>query len=123
VATPVYVLGQCFQRGPYGHVHDQPVVTEGADRGSVAVLGLQPPDEARRRVGERVDPVKRGHEAGQRGGVQRRDGQRDVDLGEVVCGGRGGHASNLTFALLPPPASEHHERGYQADDTHHLGQW
>ncbi len=41
------------------------IVTKAAHRDRVAVLCLHPPDETRRRIGSRVDRVKRGHEVHQ----------------------------------------------------------
>ncbi len=46
---------QRLDRLPDRHVHDQAVVAERADRGGVPVVGLEPPDEARARVGDGVD--------------------------------------------------------------------
>ena len=66
VAAGVDEVPERLDRLPDGHVDDQPVVVEGADRGGVAGLVLQPPDEAGRGVGEGVDRLEVGDELGQR---------------------------------------------------------
>jgi hypothetical protein len=66
---------------PDGHVHDQAVVAERLDRGGVAAVVLQPPDEARSGVRQGVDGLQQGDELGQLSRVERRARQRDVQLG------------------------------------------
>ena len=48
-------VGERLGRLPHGQVHNQPVVVEDPDRGRVAVLGLEPPDEAGASVGQRIE--------------------------------------------------------------------
>ena len=81
--------GERLDRLPHRHVDQDPgassrVPLERADRGGVAVLGLQPPDEARRRIGQRVDGLQPGHEVSQHRAVQRGLQPPDVDLRKVV---------------------------------------
>ena len=59
------------------------VVAEALDRGRVALVGLQPPDEPGRVVGAGVDRVQRGDEVAQQRRVERLAREGDVDLGEV----------------------------------------
>jgi acyl-CoA thioester hydrolase len=57
------------------------VIVEGPNRRGVAVLCLEPPHEAFAAVGERVDRIQRGHEAGQLGRVERGDQPPHVEAG------------------------------------------
>jgi len=70
VAGAVNLAQQVLGVGPDGHVDDNAgaagrVPLECLDRGRVAVLGLQPPEEARCLLSGRVDRVEGSHETGQ----------------------------------------------------------
>ena len=55
----------------------------GLSAGRVAVVGLQSPDEAGRRVSEAVHPIEVVHEALEARVVERREQAGDVQLGEL----------------------------------------
>jgi hypothetical protein len=67
------------------------ILLEPAQRGGVAVLGLQPPDEPGRRIRDRVDRIERRREVGDQRTVHRREQPSDVDLREHVI--HGAHAA------------------------------
>ena len=100
-------------RGPDRHVDDQPVITEAANGGRVVVLGLQPPDEPGRRVGECVDRLEATDEISQPGGGERLQRQGDVDLGHLPLGA-GRHGPTLSRVALDPaerPSWAYERRG------------
>jgi hypothetical protein len=97
----VHEVAECLDRGPDRHVDDQPVVAERANRRGVAVLGLQPPPESGRRVGDGVDRFQRVHEPPQFRLGQRDHGKRDVDLCDLpTTHGGGAYIINLVFTYI-----------------------
>ena len=54
------------------------------ERGRVALLGLEAPDEPRGGVRERVHGVEEGHEIGDERRIDGRHEAADVELGEVI---------------------------------------
>ena len=84
VRRSVDVVSQRLDRLPDRQVDgEQLVLVHRADRGGIAVLRLEPPDETRRRVGERVDPVEVGDEVGDQRVIDTRPQSPDVDLREM----------------------------------------
>jgi probable blue pigment (indigoidine) exporter len=81
VPRAVHELGERVDRLPHAHVEEQHVVLERTDRGGVAGVGLQPPDEAVRLVGHPIDRLEGGYEAGQLRRVERCQQPGDVALG------------------------------------------
>src|SRR5271165_27464 len=54
----VHVLVERFDIAPDGHVDEQVGIVEGANRGGIALLGLQAPDEAGCALGQGVDALE-----------------------------------------------------------------
>ena len=84
-ARVVAAIGEGLQRLrvlPDRHVDDD-VLAHGLQRGRIARVVLQPPDETRRAVRDRVDAVERADEVGELRGVERRTQARDVHLGQL----------------------------------------
>ena len=69
---------KCLQRLPGRHVHDQVLVSERLDRGGVAGLGLQTPDESGRGVGGLIDRIECRYELARQRRVKRLVRQSDV---------------------------------------------
>ena len=89
VRPGIHEPGQRLDRLPHRHVDQDSgapgrVPLERADRRGVAVLGLQPPDEAGRRVRRRVHRVEVRHEVREQRAIQGGPQPRDVHLGEYV---------------------------------------
>ena len=61
---PVDEVPERFHGGPDAQVDEDHRIGEDAQRGRVAILGLQPPDESGTAVRERVDRHQPGHEVG-----------------------------------------------------------
>src|SRR6185312_15184871 len=53
------------------------------DIGGVAAVAFEAPDEARRRLGQGVDPVQRRHERGDVGRIRWRHQPPDIELGDM----------------------------------------
>ena len=68
---------------PHGHVDDHLRPERLLQRGRIAAVVLQPPDEARARVAQRVDPLQIGHELGHDRIIERRARAGDVELRQV----------------------------------------
>src|SRR5262249_56798979 len=77
------VLVQSLERLPHRHVEEDQWIVERADRGRIALLGLEPPHEPRARVGDRVDARELGAEALHDLALERRAHARDVPLAEL----------------------------------------
>jgi hypothetical protein len=87
-AVAVHEIPQGFQAFPDRHV-DHEIGTARAQRGGAGpVAVLQPPHQARRVIGGRVDRVYPGHEVRQLRRVGWRAHQADIELREVVSGHR-----------------------------------
>src|SRR5262249_59927914 len=76
-------------------------IVESMDGGGVAAVVLEPPDEARRVLGNRVDPVEIVDEVGHARVVERAADASDIELGEVKHWSRHGSVLCVT---PPPPA-------------------
>ncbi len=99
VRAPIDELKQRLDRAPDRHVDEHPRVREGLQAGRVAAFVLEPPDEARGRVGEGVDPLETPDEARHPKIVEGMQHARDVDLGEVVAIGVGHGPGTLDGGL------------------------
>jgi hypothetical protein len=71
---------QRLERLPHGHVQHQAVVVEGAVLGGVALLALEPPDEAGRGVRGGVHRVEGVHELLHHRPIERPARDADVEL-------------------------------------------
>jgi hypothetical protein len=91
VGVAVHEGAQRLERLPDRHVDHQPPA-EGADRGGVAVLGLEPPHEPGAGVGDGVDRLEGLAEPRHPRAVERLQRQRDVDLRQVPAAGVVGRA-------------------------------
>jgi hypothetical protein len=85
VRGPVCEIEQRLDRLPHGHVHDHQRIVVGADIRRVATIALQPPDEARAGLGQRINRIELCHEIGQQRRIERRLGPRDVQLSDVMA--------------------------------------
>ena len=72
--------------GPDREVDDQLWIGRRLQRGGIAVLGLEPPDEAGCGLGEGVDRIERGEKRGDARISLGGDQPGDVDLGELPVG-------------------------------------
>src|SRR5690349_12410726 len=90
VCRPVDILVQRLYIPPDRDV-DQGVFAQGTQRGRVAFLRLQTPDEAGRAVGDRVDSIEIGYEVGHSRRLERLFHEGYVQLGEFM----GGHAGSF----------------------------
>jgi hypothetical protein len=72
-----------LHRLPDRHVDEDSLVLERPDGGRIPLVGLEPPDETRAAVGQRVDGFQECNEISQRGRVDRLLGDRDIGLGYV----------------------------------------
>src|SRR5262245_50467614 len=87
VDTLVYRLPdetfQGFDRFPHRHVQEQARIVESVDGGGVAAVVLEPPDEAWRVLGNRIDTVEIVDEVGHARVVERIADASDIELGEM----------------------------------------
>ena len=83
VGRAIDEIKQRLDRRPHRHVHQKTRIFGDLDIGGVTAVGLQSPDEARRRFRAGVDLIQRGHEFGQLWTVRRREDAADVELGDV----------------------------------------
>lgn len=88
VCGVVNVATQAVEIAPYRHVDEQVLVLERANRGRVAVFGLQAPDETGGLLGERVDAREVSREIRHQRRVHWPLDDADIQLRKLVAGHR-----------------------------------
>ena len=78
------VIFERFDRFPDGEIEEDAIVVLRTQIGRVALLSLQPPDESRTAIRERINFGETGHEALHDGSVEWSAHSGDVDLGNVT---------------------------------------
>ena len=102
VALPVDERAQRLNIAPYRHIDEQLRIAFVGDKvGRIIAVADQPPDETRRRFGNRVHTVERVHEVGIGGIVAVVNEPTNIDLGELVTAHAKASAISLRELATP----------------------